>query len=114
MRDAEFDQEKDCLVPIQHEHSNSVMLGPKGTDVVDLHVELVEGDGQTVVMSTWDLSEDQRQRVADGAQITLIVFQYPMPPVAVALDGPFEPIVTVIPGEVPEQNGSPPELPPAA
>jgi hypothetical protein len=64
------------LVPIRHEHSNSVMLGVPGTGVEDLHVELVEGgdEGQTVVLSTWDLTDGRRTLVAmtvpfDGAVI---------------------------------------------
>jgi hypothetical protein len=91
------------LVPIRHEHSNTVMLVVPGTGVEDLHVELVEGgdEGQTVVLPTWDLTDEQRQCIADGAQLTLVILQHPMPPVALALDGPFEAIHEDDPGASP-------------
>lgn len=87
MRDPAFDGERDCLRPVRHEHSNIIMLAPPGTAISDLHAELVaDEDRNPIVLSTWELTAEQRQRVAEGAQVTLMIWEYPMPPVALAID----------------------------
>lgn len=78
------------LTPMKTPHSNSVLKGPPGTDVGDLDCELgPDDDGYMVTASAWDLTSEQRAKLAAGGHIRLSVWQHPIPPLAMALEGPF-------------------------
>lgn len=64
--------------------SNRVFRLPGGTEDNDLWVTVDEdGDGEVVIGSTWELDEDERKAIADGANIRLLVWGKGHPPVTV-------------------------------
>jgi hypothetical protein len=81
----------DQLQQISTPHSNSVLRGPEGTDVGDLHCELARDPRyeSIVTVSAWELDDKQREWLAAGAHVRLSVWTHPTPPVAVAIEPPF-------------------------
>lgn len=64
--------------------ANKVFRLPGGTEDNDLWVTVDEdGDGEVVIGSTWELDDDERKAIADGANIRLLVWGQGHPPVAV-------------------------------
>lgn len=70
----------------------SEMHGPKGTDVGTLPVEfeptLEFGEPTTITHSGWMPNEEQQRQLSAGAHIRLSVWQHPIPPLAVGVEGP--------------------------
>jgi hypothetical protein len=80
------------LEPVQTPHTNVVMHAPPGheDEVGDLHVELVSHEGRYLAtVATFDLTDEQRLRVASGARIQLHLLQHPMPPVGLQVEPPY-------------------------
>lgn len=57
--------------PVQTARANTVLVGPPG--VGDLHAERLEVDGVPWVLSTWTLTDEERQLVVAGHNIGLLV-----------------------------------------
>lgn len=84
------DYSEDQLQPMKTPHSNSVLKGPPDTDVGNLDCELgPDDDGHMVTASAWNLTQDQRNRIAAGAHLRMSVWQHPIPPLALAVEAPF-------------------------
>jgi hypothetical protein len=80
------------LTPLKGGRYVTVLHGPPGTDVGDLHCDLepyMEG-GQPAIISHsgWLPTEEQIRRLKAGAHIRLAVFQHPIPPLAVSVEEP--------------------------
>jgi len=67
------------MKPVRTEASNLVYRGPT-PDIGDLHCERLQPG---MVRSVWYLSKIERELIAAGANIALIVLQEPHPPVLV-------------------------------
>jgi hypothetical protein len=81
--------EANWLVPFETPHSNAVLKGPT-PDVGDLPSELCVDENNLVVNdSAWGLDDEQRRRIAAGANIRLSVWQHPIPPLSVEVEPPF-------------------------
>ncbi|MEA2495536.1 MAG: hypothetical protein QOJ29_3447 [Thermoleophilaceae bacterium] len=64
-------------------NSNSVFKLQGGTEDNDLWVQRDKLDGiEDVIISTWVPSDDERQRIANGENVDLIVWGHGHPPVA--------------------------------
>lgn len=74
---------------IRSARANVVYTLPGGTDENDLHVEAtLDEEQRTVLVSTWELDDEDRQAVADGARVELLVWGSGHPPVALRLADP--------------------------
>lgn len=80
------------LHPLKGGRYKTVLYGPEGTDIGDLHCDLepyVEGDRPAIVShSGWMPSEEHVKMMAAGAHVRLGVFQHPIPPLAVSIEPP--------------------------
>lgn len=68
------------MKPVRTEGSNFVYVGPPG--VGDLHCDRIRPG---VIQSVWQLTDQERGLVAQGANILLTIATEPIPPVAVDL-----------------------------
>jgi hypothetical protein len=73
------------LRPRRTHRSNQVFRLPGGTEDSDLWVEVARDGEQTVIVSTWEPSAKQRQRIADGENVELVIWGGQQPPVAVSV-----------------------------
>lgn len=73
--------------PRRTHSSNKVFRLGAGNEDNDLWVQLGEIDGEVVIASTWEPSEDERREIAEGANVQLIVWGAGHPPVAIATTG---------------------------
>lgn len=82
------------LVPMLGGRYKTVLKGPPGTGIGDLHCDLepyIEGDRPaTVSHSGWAVSEEQIEMLKAGAHIRLGVHQHPIPPLHVAVEPPVD------------------------
>lgn len=80
------------LVKLRGGRYDTILKGPEGTDVGDLHCDLEpfeEGGMRGVVThSGWLTSPEQDLMLAAGAHIRLAVYQHPIPPLAVSVEPP--------------------------
>jgi len=77
----------DQLRPRRTHLSNCVFELPGGTEDNDLWTRITTDErDQTVICSTFTLTDEQRQRVAAGENIELLVWGGRQPPVALRLD----------------------------
>lgn len=61
-----------------------------GTDENNLHVERALDSGQQpVLVSTWELSDEERDLLASGSRIQLVVWGLTHPPVALRVEEPM-------------------------
>jgi hypothetical protein len=71
--------------PIKTPSSNFTYLGD-GADVVDLHcrrerLEVAASfDGAVAIHSVWTFSDEERERIAQGANIQMSILGEPIPP----------------------------------
>lgn len=81
----------DQLSPVAMPYHNRVMKGPPGTDIRDVSTYVgPDADGRHAMTSlAYVLDDRQREMVANGAHVALQLWQVPMPPVAVLVEGPF-------------------------
>lgn len=56
------------------EHTNRVLKLPGGTEDNDLWFYEVEQDGQRIICSVWVPTEEERNRIANGENIRLLVW----------------------------------------
>lgn len=80
------------LTPVKGGRYTTVLHGPPGTDIGDLHCDLepyMEGGRPAVIShSGWLPTEEQLRWLQAGAHIRLAVFQHPIPPLAVSVEEP--------------------------
>jgi hypothetical protein len=81
------------LVKLRGGRYTTILKGPEGTDVGDLHCDLepFEEAGMRgfVTHSGWMTSPEQDAMLAAGAHIRLAVYQHPIPPLAVSVEPPI-------------------------
>lgn len=71
------------MKPRRTPSSNHVFRLAGGNEDNDLWVNVQEdSDGDTFITSTWELTEDEREAIAAGANLKLIVWGTGHPPVA--------------------------------
>lgn len=72
------------MKPRRTPSSNKVYRLPGGTEDNDLWVRVDRHaeTGDAVVCSTWELSEDERDEIASGANVELVIWGLAVPPVA--------------------------------
>lgn len=77
-------RDADALRPRRTPEANLVLTLPGANEDSDLWAIAAEdpNTGNTVVVSVWELSGAQRQRIAAGAKIALCVWGAAHPPVA--------------------------------
>jgi hypothetical protein len=63
--------------------SNKVFTLSGGTEDNDLWSEVRIEDGEALILSTWELSDEERQQIAKGHNIELIVWGERPQPVAI-------------------------------
>lgn len=74
--------------PVQTDRTTSVFKLPGGTEENDLPAEhSVDEGGNPVIITTWELTEEERKWVATGSKIELIVWGTAHPPVAIRVEG---------------------------
>lgn len=77
------------LVPQQGGFYQTVFKGPEGTDVGDLWTFIQRDDNSNVVVSSgWRPTELQLRKLDAGAHVRVALWTYPIPPMAVCLEGP--------------------------
>jgi hypothetical protein len=77
------------LRPRRTKESNFTYVLAEGNEDNDLWVCREAQDGELVVRSTWELSDEQREVIARGGTIDLLVWGG-QPPVALAVGPPME------------------------
>lgn len=76
--------------PIRTPASNFTYLGP-APHIGDLPCQRApDGRGGTVVLSTWELTPDEREAIARGANIEVGIYAEPIPPISVAIAQPTQ------------------------
>jgi hypothetical protein len=71
--------------PRRFHAATGVFALPGGTEDNDLWVERQVVEGHPVIRSVWEPSEEERRAIADGANVTLMVWGSGTPPVAIAV-----------------------------
>lgn len=69
------------MKPVQTARTNLIYRGPT-PDIADLYCERLQPG---MVRSVWYLSRRDREAIAAGANISLVVLQEPIPPVQLAI-----------------------------
>ncbi len=77
--------------PIKTDRSNHVYRGD-GRDVTDLHCRVARleshdyQDGALITLAVWEPDEEERERIAQGANIEVgILYANPIPPTVVSV-----------------------------
>jgi hypothetical protein len=72
--------------PRRTHNSNKVFVLEDGNEDSDLWTELaLTEEGDPVIISVWEPSDDERRRVADGENVALVVWGRMHPPVMVTV-----------------------------
>jgi hypothetical protein len=80
----------DQLSPGVYPPYNQVIHGPPDTDIGSIWWSLSEDpDGYAITSVAFDLDERHQAMIAAGAHVQLNMWQVPMPPVSVAVEGPY-------------------------
>lgn len=75
------------MKPVKTPESNFTFILPGGTKENNLPVcQLDDLDGQPMIISTWELDEDERNLIAEGARIQLAVWGSGHPPVMLSVE----------------------------
>lgn len=70
------------MKPVRTRTSNCTYLGPR-EDIGDLPCERVRyDDGDRVVYAVYELTDEDRKAIADGANVKLGIWTEPIPPVS--------------------------------
>ena len=102
--------------PMRTPASNFTYLGPR-PDIGDLPCErVVYEDGDSAVYAVYELIDEDRQAIAEGANVKLGIWnQEPIPPVSLRVTGEQavegEDVERPVPDQAPEllrRNGTPP------
>lgn len=76
------------MKPVKTERTNFTYKLPGGTEENDLPVErAVDTNGNRVIQSNWEPTEEERRAIADGATVYLLVWGNVTPPVAIGVEG---------------------------
>ncbi len=75
--------------PTKFPEANSVLQPPKGMNEDQCVPLYAHRDGRWVI-SRWELSDEDRARIAAGGPIWLLIMGVTMPPAAVSTESPFE------------------------
>lgn len=82
---------EDQLRPVKGGRYQTVLHGPPGTGIGDLHCHLLpDPDGSVVTQSGWQPSPEQIEQLRQGGHIRLSVWQHPIPPLAVGVEPPID------------------------
>jgi hypothetical protein len=73
------------MKPRRTPNSNKVFRLPGGNEDSDLWVEQGPVLGSTALKSTWELDDEERKAIAQGANIELVVWGFGTPPVSLAV-----------------------------
>lgn len=71
--------------PRRTHRSNQVFRLQGGTEDNDLWVELTTSDEGPCIRSVWELTDDERRRVAEGENVYLVTWGRGTPPVALGV-----------------------------
>ena len=71
------------MKPRRTVRSNHVLRLPGGTEDNDLWCEVIQMSTGPIVSSTWELTDEDRQAIAAGANVELLVWGGAHPPVAI-------------------------------
>lgn len=75
------------MKPIVTPRSNMVFKLEGGSEENDLPVEQAyDDDENSVLVSTWELTDDERKRISEGANVELMIWGKGLPPVALAVE----------------------------
>lgn len=79
------------MKPRRTHTTNKVFRLEGGNEDSDLWVEqALDSDGDPILISTWEPSDDERQRIANGENVALVVWGTSTPPVLVTVtDAPL-------------------------
>lgn len=82
--------------PTQHPSNNDVLRAPPGVPIeecVPLAItRAVTPDGQQLVFSYWELSDEERKAIAAGAKVAFSCWGTTHPPVCIGVDGATGPV----------------------
>jgi len=74
------------MKPIRTAFTNRLFKLEGGTEENDLPVEACEDEAEnTILVSTWELSVDERLKIWKGAKVELLVWGTEHPPVAIRI-----------------------------
>lgn len=73
------------MKPRRTHHSNQVFRLTGGTEDNDLWVERTTSEGGPCLRSVWEPTDDERQRIAGGENLYLVVWGVGTPPVALGV-----------------------------
>lgn len=73
------------MKPRRTPHSNQVFRLPGGNEDNDLWLERTRSDEGPCLRSVWQLTDDERAAIADGANVSLVVWGTGHPPVSLAV-----------------------------
>jgi hypothetical protein len=80
----------DQLKPGVYPPYNHVMHGPPGTDVGSIWTNIAQdSQGFGVTSVAYNLDDRQRAMIEAGAHVQVNMWQVPMPPISVAVEGPY-------------------------
>jgi hypothetical protein len=69
---------------------NHVIHGPPGTEISSLWIGRgADEGGKVVTISAWELDDRQKAMIEAGAHIQLAMWEFPICPVAMSVEGPF-------------------------
>jgi hypothetical protein len=72
--------------PSRTHFTNRVFTLPGGTEKNDLWVyDVPDTSGNKIVASVWVPTDEERQKIAEGENIRLLIWAYRIPPVAIDL-----------------------------
>jgi hypothetical protein len=73
------------MKPRRTERSNACFTLEGGNEDNFLWAEIREWDGQPAIVSDWELTDEERERIAAGARVELWVVGKQHPPVSIAV-----------------------------
>lgn len=74
------------MKPVRTSQATTTFVLKGGTKVNDLPVEQAEEDGRPVLVSTWELTDDERRRISIGKRVVLTIWGIGTPPVALSVE----------------------------
>lgn len=75
------------MKPVRTPSSNATFELEGGTRENDLPLERTQVDGEAVLRSTWELTDEERQAIANGANVRLTTWGVRTPPVELDVEG---------------------------
>lgn len=79
------------MKPIKTKDTNSVLKGPKGSNVIDLPITRLKGpNGEPVVESCWELSEKELKEVNKTRKVYFLCLGNTHPPILLSTSSAAE------------------------